>query len=317
MLRMASRIATTGLSGVRAASIIGSDEAHQALAHKYLQMQGEASDATVLVADNVAEFYASHPQMEWEFETDFPNCVPITKPLLVEFQSPDSILMGKEWKQCTSGMVACLVNCEEVDDKLLRQLEAAKRHGMDLSIPPAAKWILRIDTLMFAGGSLMLSDVGCILPLDGKGTPLRGPNCTVTGALPSDASWLADYINAVTSILHVPLLAMSFANCRNVVRRDVTAEVGPPAKWIRRQKAPEIRYHVLDINPMKEVLRTEGGIEANGLKKALHICRGHFAHYENGLFGRGEAVTIWKPSHVRGSVEHGIVDKDYRIKVGT
>jgi hypothetical protein len=86
--------------------------------------------------------------------------------------------------------------------------------------------------------------------------------------------------------------------------------------WIRRQKAPEIRYHVLDINPMKEVLRTEGNIDANGLKKALHICRGHFAHYENGLFGRGEACTVWKPSHVRGSVEHGIVDKDYRIKMG-
>lgn len=114
--------------------------------------------------------------------------------------------------------------------------------------------------------------------------------------------------------LTIPLLAISFMHCKNVARRDVTAEVGPSAKWIRRQKAPDIRYHVLDINPMKEVLRTEGGTESNGLKKALHICRGHFATYteDKPLFGHITG-TFWKPSHVRGSVEHGIVDKDYRL----
>ncbi len=67
---------------------------------------------------------------------------------------------------------------------------------------------------------------------------------------------------------------------------------------------------------MKEVLRREGGSETNGLKKALHICRGHFATYspEHPLFGKFTG-TFWKPAHVRGSQEHGIVVKDYVIKV--
>lgn len=118
------------------------------------------------------------------------------------------------------------------------------------------------------------------------------------------------------SIAVVVFMAISFLHCKNVAKCDVTAEVGPPAKWLRRQKCPEIKCYTLDIGPMKQVLRTEGGIETNGLKKALHICRGHFAHYtdENPLFGRITG-TFWKPQHVRGSKEFGEVKKDYRVKV--
>jgi len=110
----------------------------------------------------------------------------------------------------------------------------------------------------------------------------------------------------------IPMATLSFMNCKNVADKDVTESEGPSAKWIRRQKAPTIRYHVLDINPMKEVLRTEGIIEANGLKKALHIRRGHFRRGKR-PFGRDKPETMWISSHVRGSAEHGIVDKDYRV----
>lgn len=114
--------------------------------------------------------------------------------------------------------------------------------------------------------------------------------------------------------MKVAIFAITFMNCKNVVRRDVTETEGPSAKWIRRQKAPTIRYHVLDINPMKEVLRTEGNIETNGIKKALHICRGHFATYteEKPLFGK-KAGTFWVPAHTRGDIKHGAIVKDYRV----
>jgi hypothetical protein len=41
---------------------------------------------------------------------------------------------------------------------------------------------------------------------------------------------------------------------------------------------------------MRKVLATEGGISQNGLKKARHICRGHFSEYseEKPLFGKYE-----------------------------
>lgn len=114
--------------------------------------------------------------------------------------------------------------------------------------------------------------------------------------------------------LAVPQMAISFMHCKNVVQYDATDTEGPSDKWRRRQRAPVIRYHVLDINPMKEVLRTEGGVETNGLKKALHICRGHFATYtaEKPLFGNFVG-TVWKPAHVRGDIKQGAVVKDYSV----
>jgi hypothetical protein len=58
-----------------------------------------------------------------------------------------------------------------------------------------------------------------------------------------------------------------------------------------------LKYHTIEIEPMKKVLRHEGRIETEGLKRALHICRGHFAHYpetEPGLFGKGIQGDFWK-----------------------
>src|SRR3990167_3444505 len=55
-------------------------------------------------------------------------------------------------------------------------------------------------------------------------------------------------------------------------------------------------------------------IEVNGLKKALHIVRGHPVTYtkEKPLFGKYSG-TFWKPAHARGSIEQGAVLKDYKV----
>lgn len=110
-------------------------------------------------------------------------------------------------------------------------------------------------------------------------------------------------------------LAISFMHCKNVERRE---EAPPPKlskKWEKKHGRPLVRYHVLDIDPMRKVLSSEGGVETNGLKKALHICRGHFATYteDKPLFGRVTG-TFWKPQHVRGSAKNGVVVKDYNVK---
>lgn len=53
------------------------------------------------------------------------------------------------------------------------------------------------------------------------------------------------------------------------------------------------------------------------MKKALHICRGHFKHYGRDgkglLFGKHKA-TVWIPMHVRGDIEEGAVVKDHSVK---
>lgn len=111
------------------------------------------------------------------------------------------------------------------------------------------------------------------------------------------------------------LFTLSLMGCKNVTRTDATASHGPPAKWIKQQRAPTVRYEVLRLGSMRDTLKGEGNIDANGPSKALHICRGHFAQYDatKPLFGK-YAGKFWIPSHVRGSLEHGAVVKDYNVK---
>jgi hypothetical protein len=112
-------------------------------------------------------------------------------------------------------------------------------------------------------------------------------------------------------------LAMSFAHCKNV---SLVEHSTPPKVAAKRAKAGKpvgVTYKTLVIDGMKETLRTEGGIQQNGLKKALHICRGHFATYtaDRPLFGK-VVGTVWKPMHTRGTKERGEVVKDYKVVAG-
>jgi hypothetical protein len=64
---------------------------------------------------------------------------------------------------------------------------------------------------------------------------------------------------------------------------------------------------------MKAILQKTAQENHTGLKRALHICRGHFAHYEDkGLFGKYKG-RFWIPQHVRGSIETGAALKDYQV----
>lgn len=116
---------------------------------------------------------------------------------------------------------------------------------------------------------------------------------------------------------HPMLLAISFMHCKNVRHVEKVPKVDE--KFLRATgKKPRVRYYTLEIYPMREVLRRDGNVEANGLAKALHICRGHFATYtaDKPLFGR-VVGTVWRDAHVRGKAEHGVVVKDYAVKAPT
>lgn len=135
-----------------------------------------------------------------------------------------------------------------------------------------------------------------------------------------DASTYATAVHqarlSLAPLLHTALLTISFLHCKNVTLQDVHPPKKPLSNRQRRRgeqpRAP-LSYHVLDIHPMRQVLRTEGQEARVGTRRALHICRGHFAHYkERGLFGKYKG-TFWIPQHVRGSAEQGVQTKDYRV----
>lgn len=109
------------------------------------------------------------------------------------------------------------------------------------------------------------------------------------------------------------LLAIQFMHCKNVALQDRTASRHERRQARREGKPAPVTYKVLDIEPMRRVLRTEGQIETVGLRKALHKCRGHFATYdERPLFGKHRG-TFWVPAHDRGTPERGVIHKDYRV----
>jgi hypothetical protein len=111
-------------------------------------------------------------------------------------------------------------------------------------------------------------------------------------------------------------LAISFMHCKNVDVRPVD----PPERLSRRHERkhghPLTRYHVLDIQPMRRILDTEGEAQTQGLGHALHICRGHFKTFtaEAPLFGK-RVGTYWWEAQVRGKAEEGVVGKDYRVRL--
>lgn len=111
-------------------------------------------------------------------------------------------------------------------------------------------------------------------------------------------------------------MTVSFMHCQNVE----VSETEPPArlsrKWQRCRGRPLVRYRVLDIAPMREILDRDGEVQAKGLRHALHICRGHFKTYtaDSPLFGR-HTGWYWWASRVRGTAEEGRVVKDYAVEL--
>lgn len=152
------------------------------------------------------------------------------------------------------------------------------------------------------------------LVIDETGKAIAGlkvPN--IQGELSEEKSEL--YVDAIACEVFPVLFSIQFMNCKNVktVRNEPSKTLED--SYMKRHKRPMLRYYTIEIEPMKKVLENEGGIKGNGIKKALHLCRGHFAHYtpDKPLFGRVTG-TVWKPAHVRGNPSEGIIAKDYSLK---
>lgn len=162
---------------------------------------------------------------------------------------------------------------------------------------------------------------GSVLHLEGPLGPIKEGLQKIQQADNSNFTTTLERLKDVLMpMLHTALLSISFMHCKNVQTSEITPPPPPlPTKrQIRWGQQPRqlATYHVLNIEPMKQILKTEGQSEKIGLQRALHICRGHFAHYtDKGLFGKYYG-TFWKPQHIRGSQHAGIVDKDYRIQQG-
>jgi hypothetical protein len=108
--------------------------------------------------------------------------------------------------------------------------------------------------------------------------------------------------------------AISLIHCRNVEVRDRPVS-RQQRRMAERKGQPVITYKELVIDAFRKQVRYESEQSGDSeIKRALHICRGHFATYTdaNPLFGRVTG-TFWKPMHVRGRKEIGEVKKTYKV----
>lgn len=244
--------------------------------------------APVIVVDNAARCFFNSPEETWDFTRDFPNVAPPWPLFFMEFQTPSQINVNGTVSPYDS-----------------RGVERLGLMCMGRRQTDGQGW--RVAVSVFTGG------------LRGAPRQLRVPGLLVLdeAGVIEDLQWLVpgdvEFPEKDNAQLLWPFLfALSLLHCKNTTLR----QVDPPEKLARaasKRGRPLHRYHVLEVEPMREILERDGDASHSGLKHALHICRGHFKDYrERGLFGRNHGVYWW-PQYARGDVERGTVAKDYAV----
>lgn len=309
--RLADIVAETDSRSIEVYPIFDPPEVAEAVASLVRDREMMPS-RKIIAVDSVAKFYFEHPQETWTFR-DYPNVAPPFDAMFVEYTGLDRIFSRGEWVK--SPWMA-----ERFGAFVTSWKPASLPDGYRVPWPeillPEATWHTLTHPVAVRGGQLMSMGCAYAYSVAADGQMMDEPR--VFGP-PSFAERLEEYdIHQLQSLIrcHMPpiLLSLCFMNCRNV-----SLEAHEPdleRNRLRRNAGvpPFVRYHTINIEPMKAVLRAEGDAAQVGVKKAMHSVRAHFVHYseDKPLFGK-HVGTFWKPSHVRGSIEAGIVDSDYRV----
>lgn len=295
-------------------------------------------EAVAVEASNVCHYlHVDNDQAAFTVD-DFPLQIPPFPVLWIEMAAPPASVSDKEitpwrtdafgarWGALYTTVDLNAFDDDEADGFLVETLGWANHHGFDFRVGRSgARWITRANYFVWFGGDRFpvgpLFDV--IAVVDQNGDIARSATSDgdaiswmeLIGIVDPESTQAAFLSGNMHTWVDPMMMTLSMMNCRNVTR----VENAPPRfrsrQAVRRGDPPPTRYYTLVIDPMRIVLQEEGGVRRNGIKKALHICRGHFAHYatDKPLFGR-YAGTFWRPAHVRGTVEAGQVVKDYAVK---
>lgn len=121
-------------------------------------------------------------------------------------------------------------------------------------------------------------------------------------------------------LLQPCLMSVCFLHVKNITMERQEPPRPIAKKAIKRYGEPPCTYHVLKVTPFKRVLESEGHVSQTGIRHAMHICRAHFHHYgvqfgKGLLFGKISG-SFYIPSHIRGSIEQGLLDKSYKVTAG-
>lgn len=286
------------------------------------------NECVVIDITNVADYLATFDGPVKA--RDVPFCVPPFETFFAEYVITERI---KNWFNATGLIdtttvfdslgikrIGCMVNAIDLLHANPSIVDEIQKHFRDTKAPPAwqqtfdnARWLARGAGYSYSSSSgrelvYTLGEFDIAIDLNGTvsqnilaAPPNRYVPKEITGM------WL-------DSMVYPLEMSWSFMNCKNVKRVENKPSPKVNMRRAKDGKPPLTKYYTLGIEPLAQILKTEGQTAKNGLVKAMHICRGHFATYdEKPLFGRIKG-TFWIPQHVRGAKDAGEVKKDYRIK---
>lgn len=255
------------------------------------------ADTQAIVADNVNAYFSQYYiKGETNWQEDFPLLTPPFEDYFMEYRrAPFEIVDGKQ--RSTDAYPEC------IGWHFLAQREDNKWWSVDAM----SFWEESKGDIICAGNVLYDVDhEGKIWNVKAKAHLSEKAKATLKTESGDDYTFLA-------AALMPTCLATTFMHCKNVELVDNTPHAKLSRHHERKSGHALVRYHTLNIHPMQKVLHSEGNIEHTGLKKALHICRGHFKTFEDRpLFGRVTG-TFWWGAQVRGNAQAGVVDKDYVV----
>jgi hypothetical protein len=261
----------------------------------------------VLLIDNVADYFYTSDQEYWDLRDDFPNLAPPYPAFWCECKMIKKIHSA----ECGDHDMSALVPHGRMG-MLIHGLDPAEAKGE--GIPEHARWILWCELFIDYGRRGVTADGphgSVFLCLDADGVIIERP-WMQTLADTKDSEVMRGYM----TFFNPAFLAMSFLHCKNVVVVDNEVPVKLAKKYRARTGVQPTRYKTLVIEPLKQILRTEGKSHEHGLAKALHICRGHFRDYRQGrgLFGRYHQL-VWTPSIVRGTRGKSAPPREIEVKL--
>ena len=300
---------------------------YRVLSEKMRDTPNLLANLPVIEFDNVAAYYASSDKQVWQL-SDMPNWAPPWNQFFVEWNEPEYwVIDGKiqylPGKAQIGFVVLSLRLPPDTDATELNKLMGGLTGCLGIAgisksqlqgIISKSRWILFCDRWASI----------CSKPVFGR--PIwtgmhhfifvspEGNYVEAIHAGPTLHASLAANKNCVDSPLHILGLGISFCHCKNVGESSVN--ISTPGRNLSKTEHPHptVKVYTLKIGEIKKTLSTEGDSDNTGVPRALHICRGHFAHYteENPLFGKYSG-DFWKPDHTRGNAFQGKILKSYSV----
>jgi hypothetical protein len=329
---LADKIVEGGLWSPKPRQWVGYTRSEERL----LRMNGNIQDlllneVPVVACSNVARYLEEQEEAgrEWQFE-DFPNCAPPFDIAWFEYTP------GPKTKRMSAGLMnvgVMLVSSDLTDPHHRSKYEHLPAFSAFFQ-PDGARWVMTcvivldyqpsnravIPGLLHVGvradGTLIRNFTGSTFESVTKNLePTLQEGQERFGA---DLAAMDDdhrLMSALCGEMYPIWLSLSMMHCRNVTVQSQEAPRSERRRAKREGKPrPPLRFNTINIAPMQRVLRNEGGSHETGLHNALHICRGHFKHFdEKPLFGKFKG-TFWWDSMVRGTKSHGQVVSTYNVE---